>query len=296
MQQRFLGATGLSVSRLGLGTMTWGRDTDEHEAREQLVAFVEAGGTLRRHRCRLHRRRLRAAGRLAARRGRARATRSCWPPRPASGGARASGSPTPRAGIWSARWTPRCKRLGVDHVDLWQVHTWVDDAPIEETLTALDLAVTQRPGGVRRGEQLQRLAVRAGGHLAARRPGPGDAGLQPGRVLPAQPRPSRRETIPAARGARPRRTALVAAGARRAHRQVPRRHPGRLPRRLPALLDLRRAATSTSPRSGWSRPWPGRPTGSGGPRSRWPWPGCATGPASPRRSSARAPPPSCASR
>ncbi|MCW2711472.1 MAG: yhdN 2, partial [Marmoricola sp.] len=31
MQQRFLGSTGLSVSRLGLGTMTWGRDTDEHE-------------------------------------------------------------------------------------------------------------------------------------------------------------------------------------------------------------------------------------------------------------------------
>ena len=46
MQQRFLGATGLSVSRLGLGTMTWGRDTDEHEAREQLAAFVDAGGTL----------------------------------------------------------------------------------------------------------------------------------------------------------------------------------------------------------------------------------------------------------
>src|SRR4051812_49832050 len=46
MQQRRLGATGLSVSRLGLGTMTWGRDTDEHEAREQLAAFVGAGGTL----------------------------------------------------------------------------------------------------------------------------------------------------------------------------------------------------------------------------------------------------------
>ena len=26
--------------------MTWGRDTDEHEARDQLIAFVEAGGTL----------------------------------------------------------------------------------------------------------------------------------------------------------------------------------------------------------------------------------------------------------
>ena len=46
MQQRHLGATGLRVSRLGLGTMTWGRDTDEHEAREQLAAFIEAGGTL----------------------------------------------------------------------------------------------------------------------------------------------------------------------------------------------------------------------------------------------------------
>ena len=46
MQQRSVGATGLKVSRLGLGTLTWGRDTDEHEARDQLIAFAEAGGTL----------------------------------------------------------------------------------------------------------------------------------------------------------------------------------------------------------------------------------------------------------
>ena len=46
MQLRSLGQTGLRVSRLGLGTMTWGRDTDEHEARDQLIAFAEAGGTL----------------------------------------------------------------------------------------------------------------------------------------------------------------------------------------------------------------------------------------------------------
>ena len=46
MQLRSLGRTGLKVSRLGLGTMTWGRDTDEHEARDQLIAFAEAGGTL----------------------------------------------------------------------------------------------------------------------------------------------------------------------------------------------------------------------------------------------------------
>lgn len=41
-----MGRSGLRVSRLGLGTMMWGRDTDEHEAREQLTDFVEAGGTL----------------------------------------------------------------------------------------------------------------------------------------------------------------------------------------------------------------------------------------------------------
>src|SRR3712207_9429745 len=34
------------VSRLALGTMTWGRDTDEDEAAMQLTAFVDAGGTL----------------------------------------------------------------------------------------------------------------------------------------------------------------------------------------------------------------------------------------------------------
>jgi aryl-alcohol dehydrogenase-like predicted oxidoreductase len=34
------------------------------------------------------------------------------------------------------------RRLGVEHVDLWQVHTWVDGVPLEETLTALDLAVS----------------------------------------------------------------------------------------------------------------------------------------------------------
>ncbi|NTW40888.1 MAG: aldo/keto reductase, partial [Cellulomonadaceae bacterium] len=38
--------TGLRVSALGLGTLTWSRDTDEHAAAEQLRDFVDAGGTL----------------------------------------------------------------------------------------------------------------------------------------------------------------------------------------------------------------------------------------------------------
>ncbi|NMF29049.1 aldo/keto reductase [Cellulosimicrobium aquatile] len=46
MENRHLGSTGLRVSELGLGTMTWARDTDELDAAEQLRDFVDAGGTL----------------------------------------------------------------------------------------------------------------------------------------------------------------------------------------------------------------------------------------------------------
>ena len=46
MKHRSVGTSGLRVSRLGLGTLTWGRDTDGDEAAAQLLAFAEAGGTL----------------------------------------------------------------------------------------------------------------------------------------------------------------------------------------------------------------------------------------------------------
>src|SRR3989442_1209454 len=42
MEQRRLGATGLYVSRLALGTMTWGRDTDEDDASTQLKETLAA--------------------------------------------------------------------------------------------------------------------------------------------------------------------------------------------------------------------------------------------------------------
>src|SRR3954462_8146938 len=46
VEERLVGRSGLRVSRLGLGTLTWGRDTDEHEAADQLKQFADAGGTL----------------------------------------------------------------------------------------------------------------------------------------------------------------------------------------------------------------------------------------------------------
>ena len=46
VRMNMLGDTGVQVSELGLGTMTWGRDTDEYEAREQFDVFLESGGNL----------------------------------------------------------------------------------------------------------------------------------------------------------------------------------------------------------------------------------------------------------
>ncbi|MDR2373332.1 MAG: aldo/keto reductase [Bifidobacteriaceae bacterium] len=46
MDYRNVGASGLKVSSIALGTMTWGRDTDEMDAADQLAEFTQAGGTL----------------------------------------------------------------------------------------------------------------------------------------------------------------------------------------------------------------------------------------------------------
>jgi aryl-alcohol dehydrogenase-like predicted oxidoreductase len=146
MEQRYLGRTGLKVSRLGLGTLTWGRDTDEHEARDQLKSFVEAGGTLIDT----------AAGYgdgaseeligsllddvvpreevvIATKAGVRRA-------RGAAASQRAREVNVSRGNLLRTL-DESLRRLGTDHVDLWQVHTWSDETPWEETLSALDHAV-----------------------------------------------------------------------------------------------------------------------------------------------------------
>jgi aryl-alcohol dehydrogenase-like predicted oxidoreductase len=46
MRANRLGTTGLLVSDIALGTMTWGRDTDEHEAAEQFELYLASGGFL----------------------------------------------------------------------------------------------------------------------------------------------------------------------------------------------------------------------------------------------------------
>ena len=46
MRHRRMGTSGLSVSSLALGTMTWGRSTDFETASEQLRTFLSSGGSL----------------------------------------------------------------------------------------------------------------------------------------------------------------------------------------------------------------------------------------------------------
>jgi len=140
VEERLVGRSGLRVSRLGLGTLTWGRDTDAHEAADLLRSFLDAGGTL-----------VDTAASYGdgaaeeligallpdvARRdevvlcSKAGVTRRDGPRR----------IDTSR-GTLLADLDRSLRRLGTDHLDLWLVHGWSALVPMEETLGAMDDAV-----------------------------------------------------------------------------------------------------------------------------------------------------------
>jgi aryl-alcohol dehydrogenase-like predicted oxidoreductase len=140
MQMRPLGRSGQWIGRLGLGTMTWGRDTDEFDARDQLAAFLDAGGNLIDTASSytdgasetlvgqlLHEFQARPDVVIATKAGSFR-----QPGRPFN---------TSRAALLDALDTS-LQRLRVDHVDLWQIHGWDPYTPLEETLAAAEYAVT----------------------------------------------------------------------------------------------------------------------------------------------------------
>lgn len=167
MRINTVGNSGLRVSGLGLGTLSWGRGTPGDEAAAQLVAFVEAGGTL-----------------------------VDTSPAYSDGAseqvlAELVGDVVPRddlvisgsAGIAPAAQFGRrvdCSRrgllaqldktltaLGTDYLDLWQVATWDEQTPIAEIASTLDYAVSSgkvRYTGVRGhlGWQLATVASATG--------------------------------------------------------------------------------------------------------------------------------------
>jgi aryl-alcohol dehydrogenase-like predicted oxidoreductase len=129
------------VSWLGLGTSTWGLDTAPDACAGQLLDFVEAGGTL-----------VDTAtvygggrseeivgsllGRTVARADLTIATKAGLV------GAKPPFRMDASASCLLAQLDRSLRRLRSDHVDLWQVHGWDDGTPLEETLGALDRAVT----------------------------------------------------------------------------------------------------------------------------------------------------------
>ena len=140
MLQRPLGRSGLAVSRLALGTMTWGRDTDPDDAAAQLKFYLEAGGTL------IDTADVYGDGdaesvigslldHLVPRDEVVIATKAGLTPH---GWRRRDGS----RGNLLRSLDASLRRLGTDYVDLWQVHGYDPQTPLEETLAALDHAVT----------------------------------------------------------------------------------------------------------------------------------------------------------
>ena len=141
MEKRRAGTSGLTLSRLGLGTMTWGRDTDEIEAADQCRAFLDAGGNF-----------IDTAstygdgdserviggliGTLFNRDEVIIATKA--------GISFTDGVRTIDASRHSliAELDRSLSRLGSDFVDIWQIHAWDDVTPLDDTLSALDYAYT----------------------------------------------------------------------------------------------------------------------------------------------------------
>ena len=120
--------------------MTWGRDTDEHEAADQLRIFLDAGGNF-----------IDTAaiygdgdaervlggfiGAMADRDQLIIATKAGISLR--GGERRIDNSRTSLI----ADLEKSLQRLQTDYVDLWQIHRWDPNVPIEETLSAMDYAV-----------------------------------------------------------------------------------------------------------------------------------------------------------
>ena len=144
MEYRRLGDTGLMVSELCLGCMTFGREANEEVSRELVDSFLEAGGNF------IDTADVYSAGVSEEITGRAiksvrddvvLATKVRFP----------MGEGPNDVGLSRKHVTRGCedslRRLGTDYIDLYQVHCWDGATPLEETLNALTDLV--RAGKVR---------------------------------------------------------------------------------------------------------------------------------------------------
>lgn len=159
MQQRSLGNTDLTVSSLGMGCVTFGREIDAEQSFRVLDRAIERGITL-----------FDTAEAYAA--GASETVLGDWI---AERGVRdrivlatkVAGVLTRERILESAEQS--LKRLKTDRIDLFQLHNWDDETPLEETLSALTDLVQQgkaRYVGVSNwaADQLQQAQQTAAAH------------------------------------------------------------------------------------------------------------------------------------
>jgi aryl-alcohol dehydrogenase-like predicted oxidoreductase len=135
VEYRQLGSTGIRVSELCLGTMTFGREADEPTSRKLVDRFLETGGNF------VDTADVYADGESEEITGRALqgrrddvvlATKVRFPTGPGVNDVGASRRHI-RTGIEAS-----LRRLGTEWVDLYQIHCWDARTPLEETLSTLD--------------------------------------------------------------------------------------------------------------------------------------------------------------
>jgi aryl-alcohol dehydrogenase-like predicted oxidoreductase len=141
MEYRLLGLSGCAISALALGTLTFGNETGEADSFAQLDRFLSAGGTLiDTADVYADGRSEQIIGRWLASRADARdlvviATKGRFP---------TTGDPNGH-GLSRRHLTEALdaslRRLGVETIDLYQLHGWDPLTPVEETLRFLDDAV-----------------------------------------------------------------------------------------------------------------------------------------------------------
>ena len=144
MQVRRLGSSGLEVSRLALGTMTWGAQTDEYAAEDLMNLFLDAGGTL------IDTAPIYGDGNCEWLAGRLLEGRRDSVVVAGKAGLHLSGNGVVRDASRKAlmrQLDASLRDLRTDYLDLWQVHHWDAKVPVEETIATLDNAV--RMGKVR---------------------------------------------------------------------------------------------------------------------------------------------------
>ncbi len=248
METRLVGSSGLRVSRLGLGTMTWGRDTPPEQARGLLQMFCEAGGTL------IDTAAAYGAGdaeRIVGRLVKHLGNRDEMVIATKAGFVIRNGE---RIVDTSRRALLRdlegsLDRLGTDYVDLWQIHAF-GAAPLAETLEAVDHAV--RTGRARYAGVSNFVGWQTAQAATWQCAFPGRTPIASAQVeYSLLARRAEVEVLPAAPRLRDGPVPLVPVGARRAYRPVPQRHPARVAGRIGPLRVVRRAVPGApQPRSG----------------------------------------------